>query len=92
MAAASAEGDQNRLKYLIFMYAAMAGRGAVWILILKKIPLSRAHAMTSLTYLTVPVLAVVFLGETFRPLQMTAALLIISGLYVFRLGDRKKML
>lgn len=54
----------------------------IWVYVLRSVPLSIAYSFMSVTYILVPVLSAIFLGEglTFR--SLAGATLIIAGLLV----------
>lgn len=50
-----------------------------WIVVLSRVDLSFAYPFLGLSYVTVPILAVVLLGERFDRLQWLAALAVLVG-------------
>ena len=51
----------------------------LWITLLSRVDLSVAFPMSSLTYIIVPLLAIVFLQEKVQPVRWTGILFIIIG-------------
>ena len=54
----------------------------MWVYVLKTVPLSFAYTFMALSYVLVPLLAVLFLGETLNWRYGAGALLIIAGLLI----------
>ena len=54
----------------------------MWVYVLKAVPLSFAYTFMALSYVLVPLLAVMFLGETLNWRYGLGALLIIAGLLI----------
>jgi len=57
-----------------------------WVLVLQRLPLSFAYPLMTLTYATVPVAALVLLGERMSRRQMAGAGLIFTGVMLVGLG------
>jgi len=51
----------------------------LWITLLSKVDLSIAFPMSSLTYIIVPILAIIFLGEHVAPVRWAGIFFIIAG-------------
>lgn len=62
--------------------AIYGGATLLWIYVLKSAPLSYAYSFMGLTFVLVPLLSAIWLGETFTLKQMLGAGLIIAGLLV----------
>ena len=54
----------------------------LWMIILSRLELSVAFPATSLSYVMVPVLAVVFLHEPLGPWQLAGIAVIIAGIWL----------
>lgn len=52
----------------------------LWIALLSRVDLSVAFPMSSLTYIIVPFLAIIFLGEKVHPVRWAGIILIIIGI------------
>ncbi len=61
--------------------ALMACQYFNWMNVLHHADLSYAHAITSLSYISVSVLSVLYLGETLDPLQILGIMLILVGVW-----------
>ena len=59
----------------------------LWVLVLGRTPLSKAYPFYGLTFLMVPLLARIFLGETVSPRVWLGSLLIICGILVSTSGS-----
>lgn len=57
----------------------------IWIYVLKAVPLAYAYSFMALTFVLVPMLASIFLGETITLKYIIGACLIISGLLLTHL-------
>lgn len=69
---------------MILALALYGGATIVWIYLLKSVPLSYAYSFMALTYVAVPILSIVFLGETIGLKYWAGAGLIIFGLFVIQ--------
>lgn len=54
----------------------------IWIYVLKTVPLSYAYSFMALTFVIVPLLSILFLGETLSWRYGVGSALIISGLVI----------
>ena len=54
----------------------------MWVWVLKTVPLSSAYSFMALSYVLVPILAVVFLGESLSWKYAAGTALILGGLFV----------
>ena len=54
----------------------------VWLSVLRSMPLSRAYSFSCLVYVTVPLAAWAFLGETISRGRVAGILLVLSGCYL----------
>ena len=54
----------------------------LWIWVLKQVPLGYAYSFMAMTFVFVPVLAALFLGESFNPRYAVGTALIVVGLVV----------
>ena len=53
-----------------------------WVFVLKNAPLSKAYTFMALTYVMVPLLAVVFLGESVTPRFLLGMTAILGGIFI----------
>ena len=53
-----------------------------WVFVLKSAPLTKAYTFMALTYVMVPLLAVVFLGETVTPRFLLGMTAILGGILI----------
>ncbi len=58
------------------------GQAVVWILILKRLPLSVAYPFTSLTIISLLVSGILFFGESLTMGNVLGAIIIMSGIVV----------
>lgn len=82
------QGKFISLAYDPIFISALAIYGSatlLWIYVLKVVPLAYAYSFMALTFVLVPILATVFLGETITLRYMMGASLIISGLLLTHL-------
>ena len=59
----------------------MAGQACNWMVVLDHADLSYAHAITSLSYVSVAILSVLCLGEVIEPSQLLGIALILAGVW-----------
>ena len=62
----------------------------IWMVILSQLELSLAVPLTSLNYLILPLLALIFLGEKISGLRWLGVLLIIGGVYFLSKSASRK--
>lgn len=67
---------------MIIGLAIYGGATLLWILAIKDVPLSFAYSFMALSYVAVPILSMVFLGESLGYKYWIGAALIIAGLFV----------
>ena len=67
---------EPRLLLALVLYAAAL---LMWLQVLSKVPLSTAYPILAVTYVFVPVLSIIFLGERFQQPQLIGMLLILAG-------------
>jgi drug/metabolite transporter (DMT)-like permease len=74
---------QAMLRQPVFLGVAalMACQYVNWMNVLHHADLSYAHAITSLSYVSVAMLSVLFLGETLDPVQLLGIILILTGVW-----------
>ncbi|MBB6479768.1 hypothetical protein [Spirochaeta isovalerica] len=72
------------------MYLCLFFRGFIWILILKKMDLIKAYALSSVNFLIVPLLSRFFLKENLELKYLLGASLIIPGILLFALGEKRQ--
>ena len=53
----------------------------IWIIVLSRVDLSVAVPVCSFSYIFVPILSIVFLGEMVNPLRWLGIIVIITGIY-----------
>ena len=80
----------GRALFLTLLYACFLTRGMIWILILRKMKLSLAYTLSSLSYLIIPLLSHLIFQEVLKIRYIPAGLLILSGITLFGLGEQKK--
>jgi len=66
----------------ILALAIYGGATLLWLYVLKTVPLIYAYSFMALTFVIVPILSVIFLGEHITPKYILGASLIIIGLLV----------
>ncbi len=68
----------------VFILALMiyASATLLWIYVLKTVPLSQAYAFMAMTFVIVPLLAMLWLGETLTLKYAIGTILVIAGLIV----------
>lgn len=59
----------------------MVGQACNWVVVLDHADLSYAHAITSLSYVSVAALSVLYLGETLAFAQIVGIALILAGVW-----------
>lgn len=67
--------------------AAWGASAMCWLYVLQVAPLSRAYALTSLTYVLVPAAGVLLFGETVRRVHGVGMALILMGVVCLLYGD-----
>jgi drug/metabolite transporter (DMT)-like permease len=73
--------DMLRQPVFLLVGALMAGQALNWVVVLDHADLSYAHAITSLSYVSVAALSVLYLGETITLPQMVGIALILAGVW-----------
>ncbi len=63
----------------LVLYAAAT---LLWVAVLQQVPLSRAYGFTALSFVIVPLAAIVLFGETVTPRMIAGMGLIIAGLFL----------
>ena len=58
-----------------------------WLFVLRDAPLSRAYALTSVTYVLVPLVSVYLFGEQLRRVHVVGLILIVLGITCVLSGD-----
>lgn len=84
-AAAGVQFENPRTLLSLPLLAALALYGVatlMWLLVLTRLPLSFAFPFYGLTFLLVPILAAVFLGETLRIQTLVGGLVIMVGVVI----------
>jgi drug/metabolite transporter (DMT)-like permease len=76
---------QNPL--FIFVILLMACQFFNWLLVLRNADLSFAQPVTSLSYVSVFLLSVLFLKETADPLQITGIIFVLAGVWFISQTD-----
>lgn len=59
----------------------------LWIYVLKVVPLAYAYSFMALTFVAVPIMAAVWLGETLTLKYAAGAFFIIVGLFIVQSGS-----
>jgi drug/metabolite transporter (DMT)-like permease len=65
------------------------GQAAVWLMVLKRLPLSEAYPFTSVTVITLLISGALFFGETITTGNVLGSFLIMAGVMIIA-GDKKK--
>lgn len=63
-------------------YCMLILRGGLWIIVLKKMPLSIAYPIMSIAYVIIPILSYFVFGERLSPLKIFACLVILIGVII----------
>ncbi len=66
----------------ILAVAIYGGATMLWLYVLKNVPLTYAYSFMALTFIFVPILAMLFLGEKLTPKYFLGLGLVISGLLI----------
>ena len=69
-------------KHIIFGVIAICIAFFTWMAVIAKVDLSKAHLITCLAYVTVPIASMTFLGESMSAKQFVGIVLIIMGAYI----------
>ena len=64
----------------IGLYALGTG---VWLYVLREVPLSRAYPLISLSFVIVPILASLLMGEPYNMKMLAGGAFIVLGVYLF---------
>jgi undecaprenyl phosphate-alpha-L-ara4N flippase subunit ArnE len=70
-------------------YAMLVLRGVIWVLLLSRLKLLFAYPLMSSTYVLVLLIASRYFGEVVTPRNIAGSLLIIVGITLLSLGERK---
>jgi drug/metabolite transporter (DMT)-like permease len=84
---ASGEGYVNL--FVIAGYSMLILRGVIWVFLLSKLKLLFAYPLMSSTYVLVLVIAAHLFGEVITPSNIAGSLLIMTGITLLSLGERK---
>jgi len=85
---AERETDQNHMSYLLSVVldpwvmtgiAAALAAGFIWILAIRNADLSLAYPLMALSFVLVPIFAVILFGEKINLLQVLGLLMIVGG-------------
>jgi multidrug transporter EmrE-like cation transporter len=72
---------------VFFGYAAFVLSSLVWLIALRRLPLSYAYPMVSLGYVVVVILSWRIFGETIPPLRIVALGVILTGVLLLALSE-----
>lgn len=81
----AAEANGLNIRAIVFGAVALGIYGLatlVWIYLLRSIPLSKAYPFMALSFVLVPLAAVVFYAEAVNAAYVAGLVLIISGIFV----------
>lgn len=68
--------------YLLIGLTVYLAATALWIWVLREVPLNLAYPLMALAFLFVPLLSMYLLGETFSRTSLFGGILIVSGVYI----------
>jgi drug/metabolite transporter (DMT)-like permease len=71
-------------------YGCLVMRGVLWILVLKRLPLSVAYPCLSVVYVIVLFASVPAFGETLTPAKVVGTLLVLGGVAIVGLSGMRK--
>ena len=71
-------------------YAAFVLSSLLWLVALRRLPLSYAYPMVSLGYVAVVLLSWKMFGESISPLRVTALVVILAGVVLMALSESPK--
>ena len=86
---ASAKGGLEQILTSSFFWVACCLYGVVtvvWVLLLREMGLARAYPIMAATYVLVPILSFVLLGERVGPFYVAGVLLIMGGIVLTARG------
>jgi multidrug transporter EmrE-like cation transporter len=72
--------------YIILGYTALLARGLAWVFVLKRLPVSFAYPVMSISFVLILFASHYFFDETFTVYKVTGSLLIIAGATFTSLG------
>jgi drug/metabolite transporter (DMT)-like permease len=72
--------------HFYFALALYGGAKLLWIWLLSRVPLTQAYPWSALAVALVPLMAILILGETVRPLFWIGITLIIAGIVLTQYG------
>lgn len=73
--------------FVLFGYAALFVRGVVWILVLKRLPISAAYPFISLSFVLVLAASYLFFDEKITIFKIAGSLFIIAGIVLTSMGN-----
>lgn len=73
--------------HIVSALTAWAASTLCWLFVLRVAPLSRAYALTSVTYVLVPLVSVYLFGEQLRRVHVVGMILIVLGITCVLSGD-----
>lgn len=82
--------DEGQINwFLILSYTCLLFRGTVWIFIIRKFRLSYAYPLMSISYLLILIISYSLFGEIISRGEIIGALLIVSGIVLISIGEKK---
>ncbi|MFZ5640330.1 MAG: EamA family transporter [Bacillota bacterium] len=72
--------------YIILGYTALLARGLAWVFVLKRLPISFAYPVMSISFVLILLASYYFFNETFTVYKVAGSLLIIAGVIFTSLG------
>lgn len=88
--AAGYRSEGGGILFLLLVYACFLMRGVLWLLILKTMRLTHCYALSSLSYLILPLLSHLLLNDPIRTRYLPAGLLIVAGVTLYGVGEQRR--
>lgn len=77
------------LYFSLLIYGGFFLRSMVWIEILRDMRLISAYSISSLSYLLIPFMSWLFMGESYKSSYAVGGFLILAGVSVFSIGEQQ---
>ncbi|MDH5681266.1 MAG: hypothetical protein OEZ36_06750 [Spirochaetota bacterium] len=77
--------------YVIMGYGLLVARGFIWIFIVRKLDISFAYPILSLSFVLVFILSYFFFDEELTYIKLAGALFIIAGTSLIGISERRKI-
>jgi drug/metabolite transporter (DMT)-like permease len=75
--------------FTLLIYGGFFLRSMVWIEILRDMRLISAYSISSLSYLLIPFMSWLFMGESYKSSYAVGGFLILAGVSVFSIGEQQ---